>query len=263
MIVIVIILGLIGLGIVVLVHELGHFAAAKASGVEVEAFSIGWGPKIWGWKRGATEWRISAFPIGGYCKMKGEEALTSAIQNKTEHVPRDPGTFYGVSPWKRILISFSGPLANIIFAIVVYIIVAAVGFSEKTYDNRIVLANDFSLGGVIVPRNLPAEGSGLKSGDRIVSINGKRVADFNQLQETIALSPDKNLNMSIERNGQFLDLQVKPQMDKDSGAGRIGIYPWIDPVVDSLVPNGPAALGGMKSGDIITSIDGKTNSPRR
>ncbi|MBL8968297.1 MAG: site-2 protease family protein, partial [Spirochaetaceae bacterium] len=181
-------LGLVGLGLVVLVHELGHFAAARAVGVEVEAFSIGWGPKLFSWKRSRTEWRLSAFPIGGYCRMKGEEAFRQALADKSESIPRDPGTFYGASPLRRILISVSGPVANVLFAAVVAIAVAAVGYSVPSYDNRIVLASEFSLDGKPAPTGLPADLAGLKSGDRVVAIDGKPVRDYADLQEAIALS---------------------------------------------------------------------------
>src|SRR5512133_2640173 len=121
-------LGLIGLGIVIFVHELGHFLAARAVGIGVEAFSLGWGPKIVGWKRGETEYRISAFPIGGYCMMRGEAQFRQAIETKSDEIPSAPGTFHGASPWRRIVVSLAGPFANVIFAAIVFVAVASIGY---------------------------------------------------------------------------------------------------------------------------------------
>jgi regulator of sigma E protease len=257
MIVVVIILGLIGLGLVVLIHELGHFAAARAAGVEVEAFSIGWGPRIAGWKRGGTEWRLSAFPIGGFCKMKGEEAFAAAIQNKSDVIPREPGTLYGAPAWKRILIAFAGPAANVLFAAVVFIAVSAIGYTEKTYGNRIVLASEFSLDGQKVKAPLPADKAGLKSGDVVLKANGSDIHDYTDLQQAISLSPDKALDLVVARGGHDEGISVLPSLDKDTGAGRIGIYSWIDPVVDSVAPQSAAAIAGVQPGDRIVAMNGK------
>ena len=101
MIILNIFLGLLGLGIVILVHEFGHFVAAKASGITVEAFSIGWGKKIFGFRRGDTEYRISFLPVGGYCKMKGEEMLRSAVAEGSDSFPKDEGSLFSVSPQGR------------------------------------------------------------------------------------------------------------------------------------------------------------------
>ena len=120
-----VLIGLIGLSIVVIVHEFGHFVAARAMGVEVETFSIGWGPRLFGFKRHGTEWRISAFPIGGFCKMKGEEDFKAALEKKLPYIPTEKGSFYGSSPWKRILILVAGPLFNVVFAVLLFSIVSS------------------------------------------------------------------------------------------------------------------------------------------
>jgi regulator of sigma E protease len=257
MIVIVIILGVLGLGLVVLVHELGHFAAARASGVEVEAFSIGWGPRVVSWKRGVTEWRISAIPLGGYCRMKGEEAFQAAIQNKAETIPREPGTFYGAPSWKRIIINLAGPLANVLFAAVVFVFVAAVGTTQKTYPNRIVLASEFMLESNGPAQAMPADIAGLRSGDIVLDVDGRATKDFSDLQDNILRAPDRPLRFHVNREGTELYLVVTPALDKDSGAGRIGVYPWIEPVVESVDPKGGAAKAGLAPGDRILTLNGR------
>lgn len=258
MIVAVILLGIIGLGLVILVHELGHFAAARASGVEVEAFSIGWGPKLFSWKRGATEWRISAIPLGGYCRMKGEEAFAAAIQNKTDTIPREPGTFYGAAAWKRILISLAGPLSNVVLAALIFVLVATIGTTTKTYSNRIVLAADFRSSGDSLPEETPAQKAGLKTGDIVLQAGKTPILDYTSLQEAILRSPGAALPLIVQRDGEKIELAVTPFLDKESGAGRIGIYPWVPLVVAGVSPGSPAAIAGIRGGDKVVSIDGQS-----
>jgi regulator of sigma E protease len=252
-----ILLGLIGLGLVVLVHELGHFVLARAMHVEVEAFSIGWGPRIVGFKRGGTDWKISAFPIGGYCKMKGEDSFRKALENKSEALPREDGSFYGAAPWRRILISLAGPTANVVFATIVFIIIAAVGYSVRSSPNRIALASEYQLTASASKPSYPADAAGLKTGDRIVEANGHPIQDYNAIQELVALSAGKPISLIVDRNGNRIPITVTPVMDKNTGAGRIGVFSWIDPVVGKVVPGSPAAIAGIQPGDIIVSIDGK------
>jgi len=250
-----VLLGLIGLGAVVLVHELGHFAAARAVGVKVEAFSIGWGPRLFGFTRGGTEWRFSALPIGGYCKMMGEESFRKALEEKAPEIPRTPGSLYGAAPWRRIVISLAGPIANVVFALIVYIAVAAVGYSNPTSPNRIVLASEFSLDGA-PSGTFPADRAGLRSGDVIVEAAGKPVADYADIQEIIALSAGKPLELRVERDGRSQSLVVVPALDRESGAGKIGVYSWTEPVVASVQEGSAAALAGFEPGDRLAAING-------
>ena len=120
-------LGLIGLGVVVLFHELGHFAMARLTGVDVEEFSLGWGPRLLSKKIGATAYTISALPIGGYCRMRGEDSYRKAIEQGLDEFPREPGTYFGATPLKRILISLGGPLMNVVFACIVYVAIMEIG----------------------------------------------------------------------------------------------------------------------------------------
>ncbi len=240
-----------------LVHELGHLVAARAVGVEVEAFSIGWGPKVAGFTRGGTNWRVSALPIGGYCKMKGEDAFRRALEQKAAEIPKEPGSFYGASPWRRIVIALSGPLANVLFAFVVFTAVSAVGYTVPTSSNRVVLASEFNLDGKPSAASYPADAAGLKSGDRIVSADGKPVADYSDIQETIALNAEKNLRLEVEREGRRLALTVRPALDRETGAGRIGVYSWIEAVVDSVAEGSAAAIAGVEPGDRIVAVDGR------
>jgi regulator of sigma E protease len=256
MLIVTIILGLVGLGVVVIVHELGHFAAARAMGVEVEAFSVGWGPRIAGFKRKGTEWCFSALPIGGYCRMKGEESFRKALEEKASEMPRESGSFYGASPWRRIVIALAGPAANVVFAFVVFVIVSTISYTVPTYSNKIVLLSEFDLGS---PRlsSYPADRAGLQSGDRILAVDGKEVQDFSDLLQTITLSANKPVTLKIERGGSVQSKIVTPMLDKSTGAGLMGVTYWADPVVGEVSPGSAAQIAGIASGDKIVSIDGK------
>jgi regulator of sigma E protease len=250
-----ILLGLAGLGIVVMAHEFGHYLAGRAMGVEVEAFSIGWGPKIASFKRGGTEWRISAFPLGGYCKFKGEESFRQALERKLPELPREPGSLYGASPWRRIVVSVAGPLANVILAAIIFIVASTIGYSVPTYPNKIVLLSEYNLGGTAGTK-YPADEAGLKTGDRVLSVDGKSVADFLDLYGAITMSPGKTMSLEVERDGVTMRKSVTPKM-RPNGSGYIGISNWGEPVVASLAKGGAAEIAGVQAGDRIVAVDGR------
>ena len=261
-----VLLGLLGLSFVVVIHEFGHFLAARALGVEVEVFSIGWGPKLLGFRKNKTEWRLSAFPLGGFCKMKGEEDFKLALEKKLPTIPRENGSFYGAQPWRRILILISGPLANIILAVILFSIVSLAGITVQTAPNRIILASEIqaSFGKAFsgpsdpaAPLESPADMAGLRTGDIISAVDGSAIRDYSDLQEAIGLNPGKKLLLSVERDGSRRTIPITPRLDKNSGQGLIGIFSWIDPKVETVDQQGSAAIAGIRAGDIITEIDGK------
>lgn len=225
-----IILGLVGLGIVVFIHEFGHFLAARALGIGVETFSLGWGPRLIGFKSGETDYRISAFPIGGYCLLKGEAAFRKALEEKLDNIPKDPGTFYGASPWRRLGVSLAGPVANVVFALVVFIFVASAGYSVQTHGNKIVLASEYPLDSKAVSNKYPADRGGLQSGDIILAAGGKEVRDYYDIQNAIS---------------------------ENTPGGRIGVFAWIEPLVKAVDPGSAASLAGILPGDLIVAVDGK------
>jgi regulator of sigma E protease len=251
MLIIKIILGLAGLGIVVFVHELGHFLAARLAGIDVEAFSIGWGKPILKKKIGAVEYRIGMFPIGGYCKMRGENDFQENSEKKQEEISWPKGCYYGTSPLRRVAVCFAGPLFNLIFAVLVYSIIWGIGFEINTLENRIVLASDISPG-----ESYPADEAGLRSGDRIIRIDGKETANYHDIQEAIALNPEKDLSVTLERGGKTEELRVRPRLDKSTGAGKIGVYFWTDPVIAEIAAGSPASIAGLEKGDRILKVNG-------
>jgi regulator of sigma E protease len=246
-----ILIGFLGLGVVVFVHELGHFLAARLVGIEVEAFSLGWGNPILKKKIGSVEYRIGMFPLGGYCKMRGDTEFQEAYEQRRQAVAPVKGTYFGVSPWRRIIVSFAGPCFNLIFAVLALALIWGIGFDVKALENRIVLASSIN-----PQEQYPADEGGLKTGDRIIRINDRPVATYQDIQEMIAVNPEKDLSLTVDREGSLLSLTVRPQLDKRTGAGRIGVYFWADPVVASVRPGSPAAIGGIQGGDRIRRVNG-------
>ncbi|MCL2211565.1 MAG: RIP metalloprotease RseP [Treponema sp.] len=252
MLVLKILLGLLGLGVVVFVHELGHFLAARLMKIKVEAFSIGWGNPILKKKIGDVEYRLGMFPVGGYCKMSGETDYNEAWNNMKEGIKPEEGSYLAASPAARILVSFAGPFFNLIFAVILLCFIWGFGFEIKTLDNRIILASE------VTNEIFPADSAGLKTGDRIVEINGKEISYYHEVQENIALNAEKSLPIKVERDGFLYNLQITPALDKSSGAGKIGVYFWTDPVIDMIAQGSAAQREGLLPGDIITRANDNT-----
>jgi regulator of sigma E protease len=246
--------GVIGFGIMVIVHEFGHFLAAKRLGIEVEAFSLGWGRRLVGFKYKGTDYRLSIIPFGGYCKMKGELPLGGGLSAEGDSWAPEPGSFFAASPWKRIAVAVSGPLANVLFAVLVLTAIWWIGFRVYSDDNRIVLATDYSLDSFPTPP--PATRAGLATGDRILSVDGRIIRNFRELQETVASSPEAELHFTVQRQGVRREFRLRPELDKSSGAGRIGVYSWTDLEVGKVEAGGAAALAGLAPGDWIVSASG-------
>ncbi len=243
-----ILFGLLGFGIMVFFHELGHFVAAKKVGIEVDTFSLGWGKKLFGFNHRGTNYRISLVPFGGYCKFRGE------IPTSDESKPA-PGTFFAAPPWKRIIVAAAGPIANILFAVLVLTIIWWVGFNIHSDGNRIVLASDYSLDSI--GSSSPATRAGVRTGDRIVAIDDHPVEKFQDILELVATAPNKSLNFIIEREDRQLSLTITPELDLQTGAGRIGVYAWRDPVVAEVADNSAGAIAGLMEGDRITAANGE------
>ena len=245
------VLGILGLSIIVLIHEAGHFIAARCTGIGVETFSIGFGKRLFGFRRGVTDYRISMIPLGGYCRFFGEESFRAALDEKLSAIPLKKGEFYASPPWKRLIVSASGPLANLIFAILVYTAIAWSGFQEQYTDPRIILASEYSENNEI----WPADEAGLQTGDYIISVDGKPVNSFQDLRKYLVFQPEKTVALSVERNGQALQLTVVPSLDKKNSRAIIGILGWQDTILDSVSPGSAADMAGFLPGDRIIAID--------
>lgn len=242
-------IALVGLGIVVFFHELGHFLAAKAFGVAVEVFSLGWGPKLLAFRRGGTEYRISWLPLGGYCRFRGDEGLRRALEQNLDRMPHEEGSFYSVPAWRRMLVVAAGPVASLLSAFLIFTCMWWAGFSVYTTDNRVVLATDYTQ--FAFSETPPATAAGLVTGDRITAIDGRPVTTFREIQEIVTGSADRSLALTVERGGTVREVRVTPQLDRQSGAGRIGVADWQDPVVSQVEPGSAAEVAGLAAGDRI------------
>src|SRR5215475_7950323 len=184
------------LGFMILIHEFGHFAVAKWLGVRVEQFAIGFGKRLWGFRRGETDYRINAIPLGGYVKMSGENPM----DQRTD----DPREFLNHSRWHRYLIAIAGPAMNVLLAIVLLTTVYMVHFEyPAAYDEPTVIG--------WVLKDSPAQKAGLQIGDRITRIDDVQNPSWKDVDLKEALNPGQPLDIVIERNGQTIDKQIVPQ----------------------------------------------------
>ncbi len=205
--------GILGLVAMIIIHEFGHFIAARAVGVEVTRFSIGFGPVLLKYKPKVTEYALSLIPLGGYVKMKGEE-IDERNEADTE------GAFFAQPVWKRMVIVFAGPFFNIFSAIIFFAVAYSIGVPT--------LAPTI---GKIQP-NSPAYIAGIKPNDTIIAINSKRIKTWSEMSKTIKLYPDKEITLTVKRGEKILKLKAKPKAEeiKDllgykERVGLLGIIP--------------------------------------
>lgn len=210
--------GILGLGFLIFFHELGHFIAANAAGVKVEAFSVGMGPVLIHKKFHQTDYRISLIPLGGYCAMKGEQDFRNALEDNLKAIQADKDSFYGIHPLLRLFIAFAGPFFNFIFGFLAFFIISLVGYTYYSAGTIVQMADE------IYPElNSAAHKAGLMSGDKIISINGNNVSDFMEIASFVASHPDEDLSIVVERGEKKIAFTVHSVLDKTSGSGKIGI----------------------------------------
>lgn len=245
-----ILIGLIFISLLVVIHEFGHFLMARACGVEVETFSVGWGPILLKRKFGKTEYRLSAIPLGGYCGMKGEQAFKTAIEEKLSEIPYEAGSLYSVSPFRRILIAFAGPFANVLTAMLALAIVSAMGATYQTSENRIVPLYVYD-----ATDDSPAKTAGLQTGDTILKIGNTAIMNYSDIQRTVMIHPNEALLVTIERDGERFTKTITPRLNKKTGAGYLGVYPYIPTIIEQVIPEGAAERSGLMPHDIVVRVN--------
>ena len=229
------------LGFLIFAHEAGHFVVAKFFRVRVLVFSFGFGKRLFGFRKGDTDYRVSLIPLGGYVRMAGD--------SPEENVASNPDEFLSKPKWQRFLILFAGPFMNIVIAIAFMAALAMVG-TEQLVTKPII--------GEVVP-NKPAAKAGLRTGDRIVQIKGEPVNDFDDVRMVVSMNAGTPLPVVYVRDGATRTTTLTPEKEEsDYGpVGRAGISYWIEPLIGRVEPGSAAATAGLQAGDRILTVNGK------
>ena len=231
---------LLGLGPLIFIHEAGHFLMAKLFGVRVLVFSFGFGKRLFGFRRGDTDYRFSLVPLGGYVRMAGD--------SPEENVAGSPDEFLSKPKWQRFLILFAGPFMNLLIAVTFIAGLAMYGREELIMKPII--------GGVIP--NKPAARAGLQPGDQIVQIGNEKVDDFDDVRLIISMNAGTTLNVVYMRKGVARTTKLTPEREESEygPVGRAGITYGIEPVIGRVDPGSPAERAGLRGGDRITAANG-------
>ena len=231
------------LGVMILIHEWGHYAAAKFFKVRVEVFSIGFGKRLLGFTRGETDYRISAIPLGGYVKMSGE--------NPMDERTGDPGEFLSHPRWQRFIIAVAGPFMNIVLAVGLLMVVYMVHYEYPAFLDEPAIVG-------WVTEDTPAAKAGIQPGDRIVQVNGVPNPTWEQVDPIEALNPNQPLQFTIQRGAQKFDRTITPEAYGPNEVGMVGWSPKQPGMpVTELEPGMPAEQAGVKVGDEIVALNGK------
>jgi regulator of sigma E protease len=237
------------LGVLVFIHELGHFLLARWNGVRVLTFSLGFGPKILKVQRGDTEYCISIIPLGGYVKMAGENPEDQPTGRDDE--------FLAKTKWQRFQILIAGPAMNILLAVVLLAVVLMQGADVYAH-----LDQPATVG--VVQAGSPAERAGIRAGDTITQFGTADITTWEHLEMAVAARPERDVDVVVIRNGREERLRVRPDLTKLTTRnnatfeiGTIGVMPDVYPSVLSFVEGKPAESSGLKVDDVILAVDGE------
>jgi len=232
---------LVLIGIMILIHELGHFWAARWFDVRVDVFSIGFGPRLFGFRRGDTDYRISAIMFGGYVKMAGE-------QLGEDHAD-DPNGLLGKPRWQRLIIAFAGPFMNMVLAVGLLTGLFMFKYQKLADDNKGAVI------GYVIPGG-SAEKAGLKSGDKIIRIEGKADPSWEDINMKEVSSSELAMDVTVLRDGKTVEAKVTPKQDERNGVGNAGWAPKSEIEVLGVSPGMPAEKAGIRKGDLLISANG-------
>ena len=237
---------IIALGVLIFIHELGHFIMAKRAGICVEAFSLGFGPRLFGVKWGDTDYRISALPLGGYVKMMGEDP--------DDDKANDPRSYASKSVLSRLSVVAAGPLMNVVLCLMLMPIVFMIGRQEPVFLSEPPVL-------VGVRSESPAAAIGLKKGDLVVAVDGDDVENWEQVLNKVLLGPDSELAIEYKRGGKTFEKVARIGELPGIKGGYLGIEPMLilgnEAVVEGVAPGGPGAKAGIEKGDLIVAFAGQ------
>ncbi|MEM7247350.1 MAG: RIP metalloprotease RseP [Acidobacteriota bacterium] len=229
-------------GLVVVIHEAGHHLAAKWVGVRVDVFSVGFGKRLFGWKRGETDYRVSLIPLGGFVKMHGDGISEEPIGAPDELVSR--------KPWEKMLIFAAGPAMNLVLTPLLLAATYMIGFETSAHVFEAPVVGVVEVGS-------PAEDGGVRAGDAILAVDGETVEDWRQLGAAVALRPGATVPVRVERDGSEVDIPVTLGVLDPHRIGTLGAHPCLRVVVGSVQSGGAAAAAGLEVGDELLAIDGE------
>ncbi len=236
------------LGAMVVIHEFGHFIVAKYFGIRVEVFSVGFGRRLWGFKKGDTDYRLSLIPLGGYVKMAGE--------NLDEQTTGAPDEFSSKPKWQRFCVAVAGPVMNILTALAIPAALAMIHYEAPAYLNQPAVINAVAPGS-------PAETAGLQSGDLVLKVADVENPTWRDLTEQVIVRPDQDIDLTVQRNGEIKHITVHAKSDpsEEEKIGYIGARPSPGQnarvTVESVLQGKPAEQAGLKEGDQIVAVNGK------
>ncbi len=230
------------LGVLVFVHELGHFLVARMLGIRVITFCIGMGPKLLKFKRGDTEYAIALLPIGGYVKMAGENPDEPHSGAADEFITRPK--------WDRFRILIAGPAMNIVLSLVLMTVVLAQGAQVPIFESDPVDV-------AVVIKGSPAERGGITPGDRIIKVGSQRTDTWEDFFLAIGGRAERNVPISLLREGRERVVTVVPEAQTKMRIGDIGVLPKVHPSIRSLQAGGPAEQAGLKVDDVVLALNGE------
>ena len=245
-------------GLMVVVHEFGHFAVAKLFGVRVESFSVGFGPRLFGIKYGDTDYKVCLLPLGGFVKMTGEnfsELNEAATGTASIAPPEDPGAFTSHPRWQRMLIGLAGPVCNFILAFVLMIFYFGVINEVPKHEVKTTTVE------WVVPDS-PAAQAGIQPGDVIRRFDNVDNPDWDQVDQRAVLNQNQTVSLTVDRGGTPVQLSLHvpaPGKSQDFDVTDAGLIPQFVPGpigVEMVQPGTPAAQAGLRDGDAIQSVDG-------
>jgi regulator of sigma E protease len=238
------------LGVLVFVHELGHFLAAKRVGIRVLKFQLGFNPTIVSFRRGDTEYSIGALPLGGYVKMAGESPEEVERDEQGKPIVRSD-EFLAKTKWERFQVLIMGPVMNLLLAVVLTAVVLYQGVERLSFEDQPVVVGAVAEGSV-------AAKSDIRRGDRIVSVAGRKVDTWDQFDMAVGMKPNRQVSIGLLRDGLEQTRTVTPSVVGQSRFeyGVIGVLPNVHPRLKTVTPNEPGDRAGLKPGDVIVAVDG-------
>jgi regulator of sigma E protease len=240
---------LVLIGVMINIHELGHFWAARFFDVKVEAFSFGFGPRLFGFRRGETDYRFSLLPIGGYVKMAGELAGDGNPTSSSVYVD-DPRSLPAKPRWQRLIIAFAGPFMNMVLAVAVLTGLYMVKF-QKISDSDLQ-----AVIGHVIPDS-PAAKAGIEDGDRIVGLEGKKNPTWEDIGLKEVTSAYRPMHLVVDRNGKRFETTVVPNLNDRIGGGFAGWDERGQIQLGQVEPGYPADKAGLKKGDLLVTVNGQ------